>query len=290
MAHPLARLPWLIWVLAVVTPLVTAFALIPSRGHLSAANDALIFVVVTVAVASSGNRWAAALAALASAAAFDFFLTRPYQSFRISDRGDLTTEFLFLLVGLLVGDLAARGRTYRQTATDRRRGLSRILGVGEQIAGGEDPEFVLMSVATQLGELLSLQDCRFVRQAPSRKGARIEPDGTVRLNPDHLADRVLRAAHRPGGTPGPGRRRDAGHVHPHPDTDQADHPRPVHRGRRPGRPAGRGAGHPEGRGHVMAPSDSGASAPGPAVGPRATGGRGRIRLRRRRTRAVPRGA
>ena len=182
-AHPLVRLPWLIWVLAVFTPLVTAFALIPSRGHLSAANDTLVFIVVTVAVASSGNRWAAALAALASAAAFDFFLTRPYQSFRISDRGDLTTEFLFLLVGLLVGDIAARGRTYRQTATDRRRGLSRILGVGEQIAGGEDPEFVLMSVATQLGELLSLQDCRFVRQAPSRKGARIEPDGTVRLNP-----------------------------------------------------------------------------------------------------------
>ena len=182
-AHPLDRLPWLIWVLAVATPLVTAFALIPSRGHLSAANDALIFVVVTVAVASSGNRWAAALTALVAAAAFDFFLTRPYQSFRISDRGDLTTEFLFVLVGLLVGDIAARGRTYRQAATDRRRGLDRILGVGEQIAGGEDPEFVLMLVATQLGELLYLQDCRFVRQPPSLKGARIEPDGTVRLNP-----------------------------------------------------------------------------------------------------------
>jgi K+-sensing histidine kinase KdpD len=181
--HPLAGRPWLIWVLAVATPLATAFALIPSRGHLSAANDALIFVVVTVAIASSGNRWAAALAALASAAAFDFFLTRPYQSFQIRDRGDLTTEFLFVLVGLLVGDIAARGRSYRQSATERRRGLHRILGVGEQIAGGEDPEFVLMSVATQLGELLDLQDCRFVRRPPSEKGAWIEPDGTVRLNP-----------------------------------------------------------------------------------------------------------
>jgi hypothetical protein len=40
-----------------------------------------------------------------------------------------------------------------------------------------------MSVATQLGELLSLQDCRFVREPPSDKGAWIEPDGTVRLNP-----------------------------------------------------------------------------------------------------------
>jgi hypothetical protein len=182
-ALPLARHPWLIWFLAVATPLVTAFALIPSRGHLSAANDALIFVVVTVVVASSGSRGAAAVAAQVSAAAIDFFLTRPYQSFRISDQGDLTTEFLFVLVGLLVGDIAARGRSYRQAASERRRGLNRILGVGEQIAGGEDPEFVLMSVATQLGELLSLQDCRFVREPPSDKGAWIEPDGTVRLNP-----------------------------------------------------------------------------------------------------------
>jgi hypothetical protein len=182
----LARLlsrPWTVWVLALVLPIGMALALIPGRGHLSAANDALIFVVVTVAVASSGNRAAAALAALVSAASFDFFLTRPYQSFRIRDQADLTTELLFVLVGLLVGDLAARGRRYRSAAVEGRHGLDRIHGVGEQIVGGEDPEFVLMNVATQLRELLFLQDCRFVRQPPSGKGAWIQTDGTVRLNP-----------------------------------------------------------------------------------------------------------
>ncbi len=145
--------PWAIWASAVLAPVATALILVLARGHLSAANHALIFVVVTVAIASSGNRGAAALAALVSAASFDFFLTRPYQSFRIRDQADLTTELLFVLVGLLVGDLAARGRRYRTVAIEGRHGLDRIHGVGEQIVGGEDPEFVLMNVATQPREL-----------------------------------------------------------------------------------------------------------------------------------------
>ena len=38
-------------------------------------------------------------------------------------------------------------------------------------------------MAAELRELLSLQDCRFVREQPSGKGAWIAADGTVRLNP-----------------------------------------------------------------------------------------------------------
>jgi hypothetical protein len=175
--------PLVVWGLAVLAPVLTALVLTLGRGHLSAANDALIFVLVTVAIAASGNRGAAALAALVSAASFDFFLTRPYQSFRIQRSADLTTEVLFVLVGLLVGDLAARGRRYRTAADEGRHGINRLHGVGEQIVEGEDPEFVLINVATQLRELLDLRDCRFVREPPSGKGAWIETDGTVRLNP-----------------------------------------------------------------------------------------------------------
>jgi K+-sensing histidine kinase KdpD len=174
---------WTIWLIAVFAPLATALVLVLGRGHLSAADNALILVVVTVAVASWGNRAAAAVAALVSAGGFDFFLTRPYQSFRIGSQADLTTELLFVVVGLLVGELAARGRRYRTAADEGRHGLDRLHGVGEQIAEGENPEFVLINVATQLRELLTLQDCRFVREAPTGKGAWIQTDGTVRLNP-----------------------------------------------------------------------------------------------------------
>ncbi|HEY1651880.1 MAG TPA: DUF4118 domain-containing protein [Acidimicrobiales bacterium] len=173
---------WL-WLAAFVLPIAVAFALVPSRGHLGAADDALVLVVVTVAVASRGQRGPAAVAALVAAASFDFLLTRPYGSFRIHSQADLTTELLFVAVGLLVGDLAARGRRHHQEAVQGRHELSRLHDLSERIAGGEEPDFVLIAVANELRELLCLQDCRFVRDQPSGRGAWIAQDGTVRLNP-----------------------------------------------------------------------------------------------------------
>ncbi len=82
-----------------------------------------------------------------------------------------------------MGSLAARGRKHQRAAARGRLELSRIHDLGERIAGGEDPDFVLIAVASELRELLSLQDCRFVRDQPSGKGAWIANDGTVRLNP-----------------------------------------------------------------------------------------------------------
>ena len=172
-----------VWLVAAAAPIVVATLLIPGRGHLSAADDALVLVVVTVAVASSGRRGPGALAAIVSAASFDFFLTRPYGSFRISRQADLTTELLFVVVGLLVGELAARGQRHRRAAAEGRLDLGRIHDMAERIAGGEEPDFVLMAVASELRDLLALQDCRFVWDPPSGKGAWIDPDGTVRLNP-----------------------------------------------------------------------------------------------------------
>jgi K+-sensing histidine kinase KdpD len=157
--------------------------LVPSRGQLSVADDVLVLVVATVAIASWGHRGAAALAALVAAASFDFFLTRPYGSFRISRQADLTTEMLFVIVGLIVGELAARGHRHQQAASRGHLELLRIHDLGERIAEGEDPDFVLIAVASELRELLSLRDCRFIRDQPSGKGAWIANDGTVRLNP-----------------------------------------------------------------------------------------------------------
>jgi K+-sensing histidine kinase KdpD len=175
--------PAVIWLVPLVLPVCVAAALIPSRGHIESADDALVLVLVTVAIASRGNRGAAAVCALLSAISFDFFLTVPYQSFRISGNRDLTTELLFVVVGLGVGQLAARGKRHRRAAVEGRYELRRIHNMAERIAGGEEPDFVLMAVAAELRELLSLQDCRFVWDPPTERGARIDPDGTVRLNP-----------------------------------------------------------------------------------------------------------
>jgi hypothetical protein len=169
----------LVYVAAVAGPVVLGAALYPARGHIAVANLALLFVVAIVAVAGAGRRGAAALAAITSALSFDFFCTMPYLSLRITRSADLTTELLLLVVGLAVGELAARGRLARRQAAAGSERLSRLHGMGERIAAGEDPDFVVMAVAHELRDVLSLRDCRFTRGPVTDAGARLEPDGTV---------------------------------------------------------------------------------------------------------------
>ncbi|HUO48786.1 MAG TPA: DUF4118 domain-containing protein, partial [Acidimicrobiales bacterium] len=184
MADDRDRSPWdaVAYLIALCGPVALGAVLYAFRAHVAAANLALVFVVGIVAIAAgTGRRGVAAVAAVSSALSFDFFCTRPYLSFRITSSSDLTTELLLLVVGLAVGELAARGRQARRQAeagTDR---LERVHGLGERIAAGEDPQFVVMAVAHELREVLSLRDCRFTSEPVTDAGARIEADGTVTI-------------------------------------------------------------------------------------------------------------
>ena len=57
------------WALAVTAPIAVALLLIPGRNHLDSADDALVLVVVTVAIASGGSRIRAFAAAIVRLAA-----------------------------------------------------------------------------------------------------------------------------------------------------------------------------------------------------------------------------
>lgn len=171
------------WILlaAVTAPIVTALALTPGRGHLDTADDALVLVVVIVAVASTGRRLAAMVAAISSALSFDFFLTRPYYSFRITRQADLITELLLLVVGLAVGELAARGRIHRVAASERSDELALLHRVTELAATGREPRLVIDVALAALQSLLSLRDCHFTPHDPGKIAARITPQGDLTI-------------------------------------------------------------------------------------------------------------
>lgn len=176
---------------AIVGPVIASASLIVFRGRLDAADNALLLVVVIVAVATSGRRLAATVAALASALSFDFFLTRPYESFRISRESDLITELLLLVVGLAVGDLAARGRKHRRVADQRHDHLARIHAVTELVAAGEDPHVVIIAAMTELRELLSLRGCRFTAGDTGRTAARVSPEGELTVGRQYWSTATL---------------------------------------------------------------------------------------------------
>jgi hypothetical protein len=174
------------WILlaAVVVPVVTALLLTPWRASLDTADNALFLVVAIVAVASTGRRLAAAVAAIVSALSFDYFLTRPYLSFRIERRTDLITEILLLVVGLIVGELAARGRTHRDAAWQGHHQLALLHSVTELAASGQDPQVVVAAAIEDLRELLFLRDCSFTSHDPGGVTARVLPTGEVAVGRD----------------------------------------------------------------------------------------------------------
>jgi hypothetical protein len=176
---------------AFLAPVATAALLIPWRSRLDTADNALFLVVVIVAVASTGRRVAAVVAAVMSALSFDFFLTRPYYSLRISRHQDLITEILLLVLGLAVGELAARGRRHRTAAWQGRHQVALLHSVTELAASGQDPELVIATAVDELQELLYLRDCRFTTHVPSGVTAHLMPSGQVKVGDELWSTRDL---------------------------------------------------------------------------------------------------
>jgi two-component system sensor histidine kinase KdpD len=106
-------------------------------------NIAMLYLLNVVGVALWFGRGPGALAALLGVAAFDFAFVEPRWSFAVGDAQYLVTFAVLLLVGLLIGQLAAGLQAQAQAAQERERrvrglyAMSRDLGaalVAEQVA------------------------------------------------------------------------------------------------------------------------------------------------------------
>jgi K+-sensing histidine kinase KdpD len=116
--------------------IVIALILVPFREDIDNANLALLLVLVVVLAAIVGDRGAAALAAVTGTMAFDFFLVRPYASMRIESADDVETVIILLAVGLLVGEVSARGRRSRSERERAADAIDRVHRVAARIAEG----------------------------------------------------------------------------------------------------------------------------------------------------------
>ncbi|MFD9224658.1 DUF4118 domain-containing protein [Streptomyces sp. NPDC060064] len=164
---------------AVIAPPAVAALLVPFRTDLTNATSALILVVVVVAVAAIGNRMAGALAALSCAVWFDFFLTRPYQTFTINDADDIETAVLLLIVGLVVSQLAARARRLQVITVTDAGHLARIHETAQLVQAAGSSDKVVDHVRRQLIDVLELRDCRFEYGSLLGRPPRLEQDGDV---------------------------------------------------------------------------------------------------------------
>jgi hypothetical protein len=148
-------------VIAALAPIAVAAAMVPLRDTVDNTNIAHGMVLVVLAAALTGGRAAGAVAAVTSALAFDFFLTRPYLSLTIDATDDVVTTVLLLPVGLLVGSVAVRGRRARAEVRAASDQMHRVHRLAEMTAGGIETRIVLEQTQRELIELLGLQDAHF---------------------------------------------------------------------------------------------------------------------------------
>lgn len=138
--------------------------LVGVRGEIDPAITALVLAVVVALSGRFGGRAAGVTAAVVAAASFDFMHTKPYLSLKISDATDILITVLLLIVGLIVGGLAARaGRDRRRAyaALNDPNGLERVL----HIARTSSADDVQMAVRAELLGMMNLQDCWFTTDA-----------------------------------------------------------------------------------------------------------------------------
>jgi hypothetical protein len=171
-------------VVAGLGAIAVAVLLVPLRDDIDTSNLALILVLVVVIAAIVGHRLAAALAAVVATMAFDFFLVRPYLSMRIDSRDDIETALILLVVGLLVGEVAERGRRFRSLEQRSAAAISAVHGVAEAVAQGAPLPDVARHVIHEIKALLQLHDCWLEFRPFGWPLPRLERAGTIDM-PEH---------------------------------------------------------------------------------------------------------
>lgn len=163
----------------VAGPVVLAACLVPARSSFDGSAAALVFVALIVAVAILGSRVSGFLASAFSGLWFDFFLTRPYERFAISHRNDLETTISLFVVGIIVTELAARGRHHREIAVQEADHLAVVHELSEMVSMGVPAARVVERATEELIELLHLKRCSFESGAPGANRTTVMSDGEV---------------------------------------------------------------------------------------------------------------
>jgi hypothetical protein len=167
---------------AAVVPLVACAALSPFRASFANTNIALVLVLVIVAAAATGIRAAGLVAALSSAAWFDFFLTEPYNHFSITDRADIETAVLLMLVGVAVSEIALWGRRQQAHASREQGYLDGVLGTAATVGAGRSSTNSLVDhVCEQIVDVVGIDRCRFDSGSEAVL-ATLNNDGTMTYN------------------------------------------------------------------------------------------------------------
>ncbi|HEY2144548.1 MAG TPA: two-component system sensor histidine kinase KdpD [Steroidobacteraceae bacterium] len=164
--HKSKRLRYL-WA-AIACVAVTLLSL-PLAAHFENSNIVAIFILTVVLVAVRLGRGPAALAAVLSVFAFDFFFVPPRFSFAVSDVQYLLTFCIMLAVGLITGQLTAGLRFQARVASHREERAGSLYEIARDLSG-----------AVQVDQVVNISD-ESIQRTFRASAALLLPDAAGRL-------------------------------------------------------------------------------------------------------------
>jgi two-component system sensor histidine kinase KdpD len=120
-------------------------------------NVDLVFLTAVVGVAVRFGLWPSLLASVAASLCYNFFFLPPVHTFTITDPTNVAAFFFFMLIAILVSNLAARVRTQAVSAIGRVRTTESLYAFSRKLAGTATLDDVLWATAYQAALMLRVR-------------------------------------------------------------------------------------------------------------------------------------
>jgi two-component system, OmpR family, sensor histidine kinase KdpD len=120
-------------------------------------NVDLVLLTAVVGVAVRYGLWPSLLATVAASLCYNFFFLPPVYTFTITDPTNVAAFFLFMLVAILVSNVAGRVRSQADTAIGRVRTTELLYAFSRKLAGTATLDDVLWATAYQIALMLKVR-------------------------------------------------------------------------------------------------------------------------------------
>ena len=120
-------------------------------------NVDLVFLTVVVVVAVRYGLFPSLVASFVASLCYNFFFLPPVYTFTITDPTNIAAFFFFMLIALIVSNVAARVRTQAVMATGRARTTEYLYSFSRKLAGTATLDDVLWATAYQTALMLKVR-------------------------------------------------------------------------------------------------------------------------------------
>jgi two-component system sensor histidine kinase KdpD len=120
-------------------------------------NVDLVFLTAVVGAAVRYGRFPSMLASVVASLCYNFFFLPPVHTFTITDPTNVAAFFFFMLIAILVSNVAARVRTQAVSAIGRVRTTESLYAFSRKLAGTATLDDVLWATAYQTALMLKVR-------------------------------------------------------------------------------------------------------------------------------------